>query len=110
MEKDKRLKLVEEKKTGVMEYPIIGKSRVVEQVLKQIGRVGKSRRDVVIVGEAGVGKGAIAKNIYSTGRSPEENTPFMSINLSVLDDKELEAILFGFERGTESNTYNTTKR
>ena len=110
MEKEKKLKPVEEKKTGVMEYAIIGKSRVVEQLLKQINRLSKSRRDVLIVGEAGVGKGAIAKNIYSMGRSPEENTPFMSINLSVLDDKELEAILFGFERGTESNTYNTTKR
>src|ERR1051326_922781 len=110
MDKDKKLKLVEEKKVGVMEYPIIGKSRVVEQLHKQIARLSKSRHDVLIVGEAGVGKGAIAKNVYSMGRTSEENTPFMSINLSVLEHKELEAILFGFDRGTETNTYNTTKR
>lgn len=109
MEKDKKLKTVEEKKSGEMEYPIIGRSRAVDQLLKQISRLSKIRRDVVIIGEAGVGKGAIAKNIYSFGQSPESNTPFMSLNLSVLDDKELEAVLFGYDRGTEGLPY-TTKR
>src|SRR5712692_7384248 len=98
MERDKKLKTINERKSGTLEYPIIGKSRVVENILKQVSRLTKSRRDVVIVGEAGVGKGAIAKNIYSSSKAPEDNTPFMSINLSVLDDKELEAILFGYDR------------
>src|ERR1700752_5204384 len=31
------------------------------------------------------------------------------INLSVLDDKELEAVLFGYDRGAEGSNY-TTKR
>jgi DNA-binding NtrC family response regulator len=109
MEKEKKVKTADEKKNGTMEYPIIGKSRAVDQLLKQIGRLAKSRQDVVIVGEAGVGKGAVAKNIYSMGLSGEETLPFMSINLSVLDDKELEAVLFGFDRGAEGLPY-TTKR
>src|ERR1051326_6729758 len=92
MEKDKRVRTVEERKPGEMEYAIIGKSRAVDQLLKQISRLSKIRRDVVIIGEAGSGKGAIAKNIYSFEQSPESNTPFMSLNLSVLDDKELEAV------------------
>jgi DNA-binding NtrC family response regulator len=108
MEKDKKTKL-EEVRGGTMEYPIIGKSRAVDQLLKQIGRLAKTRGDVVIVGEAGVGKGAVAKNIYTMGLSGEQTSPFMSINLSVLDDKELEAILFGFDRGAEGLPY-TTKR
>lgn len=108
MEKDKKTMAVEEKQS-VMEYPIIGKSRAVEQLLKQIGKLSKTRKDVVIIGEAGIGKGAVAKNLYSMGRLPEDNTPFMSINLSVLDDKELESVLFGFDRGVEGLPY-TTKR
>ncbi len=109
MEKEKKVKPAEESKGGTMEYPIIGKSRAVDQLLKQIGKLAKTRNDVVIVGEAGVGKGAVAKNIYTMGLSGDQVSPFMSINLSVLDDKELEAVLFGFDRGAEGLPY-TTKR
>lgn len=109
MEKEKKAKAADEKKSGGMEYPIIGKSRAVEQLLKQINALAKSRRDVLIVGEAGVGKGAVAKNIYSTSEAEGAHKPFMSINLSVLDDKELESVLFGFDRGVEGLPY-TTKR
>ncbi len=109
-EKEKKIKSTDAKKTSAMEYPIIGKSKAVEQLLKHVHRVAKTRGDVIIVGEAGVGKGAIAKNIYSLEIGEGGTaTPFMSINLSVLDDKELEAILFGFDRGIEGLPY-TTKR
>ena len=86
----------EEKKGEIsFEYPIVGKSKAVDQLIKQISSLAKGRRDVMIVGEAGAGKGAIAKNIYigSTGGRADE--PFMSINLSVLDDRELEAVCSG---------------
>ena len=109
MEKEKKVKFADEKNGGALEYAIIGKSRAVDQLIKQIHRLAKSRNDVIIIGEAGVGKGAVAKNIYSAGISGEETKPFMSINLSVLDDKELEAVLFGFDRGAEGLPY-TTKR
>lgn len=110
MEKEKKAKPLEEVKHRAVEYPIVGKSRAVEQLLKQINRLSKTRLDIMIVGEAGVGKGAVAKNIYSLEHSPEPNlSPFLSINLSVLDDKELEAVLFGYDRGAEGLPY-TTKR
>jgi len=100
----------DDKKVGLSgDYPIVGKSRAVDQLIKQISKLAKTRKDVVIVGEAGVGKGAIAKNIYLQSKTGEGEQPFMSINLSVLDDKELEAILFGFDRGVEGLPY-TSKR
>jgi DNA-binding NtrC family response regulator len=100
----------EERKTGgTFEYPIVGKSRAVDQLIKQVAKLAKSRKDVVIVGEAGVGKGAIAKNIYLQSMTDPNDQPFMSINLSVLDDRELEAVLFGFDRGVEGLPY-TSKR
>lgn len=64
-------------------YPIVGKSRSAELLREEITRLSKSKNDVLVVGEAGVGKGATAKDI--SGRS----RPFYSINLSVMDDKEL---------------------
>lgn len=90
-----------------LEYPIVGKSKSVDQLLKQIAALSKTRKDVAIIGEAGTGKGAVAKNIYA--RSKTDGQPFLSINLSVIDDRELEAVLFGFDRGVEGLPY-TSKR
>lgn len=84
-------------------YPIVGKSDAVEQLRDQIEKLSKSRKDVLVVGESGVGKGAVAKNI--SGRA----YPFLSINLSVMDDKELEAALFGYDRGIEGLPYTSKK-
>lgn len=103
----------EKKAGGTLEYPIVGKSKSTEQLLRAIQKLAKTRRDVVIVGEAGVGKGAVAKNIYHLSRAEVKNGnaeyPFMSVNLSVVDDRELEAMLFGFDRGVEGLPY-TSKR
>ncbi len=103
----------EKKAGGALEYPIVGKSKSTEQLIRLIQKLAKIRRDVVIVGEAGVGKGAVAKNIYHLSKSESKNgnsdLPFMSINLSVVDDRELEAMLFGFDRGVEGLPY-TSKR
>lgn len=103
----------EKKAGGTLEYPIVGKSKSTEQLLRAIQKLAKTRRDVVIVGEAGVGKGAVAKNIYHFSRAEVKNGnaeyPFMSVNLSVVDDRELEAMLFGFDRGVEGLPY-TSKR
>ena len=84
-------------------YPIVGKSKAADLLRDEILRLSKSRKDVLVVGEAGVGKGAVAKNI--SGKSK----PFLSINLSVMDDRELEAALFGYDRGVEGLPYTSKK-
>ena len=96
-------------KEGMGEYPIIGKSLVVEHIRLDIARLATMETDVLIVGESGVGKGAVARNVFLQGNTEGEKKPFVSINLSVLDDRELEAILFGFDRGVEGLPY-TSKR
>jgi arginine utilization regulatory protein len=89
--------------TDAFAYPIVGKSKVAELLREEIVRLSKSRKDVLVVGEAGVGKGAAAKDISS------RNRPFHSINLSVMDDKELEAALFGYDRGVEGLPHTSRK-
>lgn len=84
-------------------YPIIGKSKAADALREEIARLSKSRKDVLVVGEAGVGKGAVAKDISGKGRT------LHSINLSVMDDRELEAVLFGFDRGVEGLPYTSKK-
>jgi two-component system, NtrC family, response regulator AtoC len=90
-------------------YPIIGKSKAVDNVRKLIAKFARTRNDIVIIGEDGVGKGAIAKNIHYQNSNGDTDLPFVSVNLSVIDDKEMEAVLFGFERGAERLPY-TSKR
>ena len=101
--------IAEQKDDSAFEYSIVGKSKAVEQLRKDILRLAETDRDVVIVGEAGVGKGAVAKNIFYQSKRTRGEQPFMTINLSVLDDRELEAVLFGFDRGVEGLPY-TSKR
>jgi DNA-binding NtrC family response regulator len=107
---DKKMKTATDQKTQEkLPYPIIGKSKAVENLLKQIHRLSKSRNDVLIIGEAGVGKGAVAKNIHTMSTEDPAGGGLMSINLSVLDDKELETVLFGYDRGNEGGQ-NSTRR
>jgi DNA-binding NtrC family response regulator len=94
---------------GTLEYPIVGKSKATEELRRQIGRLAAAAGDVLLVGEAGVGKGAVAKDIFYLSTKTRGDHPFMSINLSVLDDRELEAVLFGYDRGVEGLPY-TSKR
>lgn len=94
---------------GEFSYPIVGKSSSTQKLIADIIRLGTSRNDLVIVGGPGVGKGAIAKNVYMVGNPGPDKKPFVSINLSVVDDHELESILFGFDRGVEGLPY-TSKR
>jgi DNA-binding NtrC family response regulator len=92
-----------------LEYPIIGKSKVVQHLVRQIKRLAKGKEDVLIIGEAGVGKGAIGRNIHSEQTTGDPNVPLTSLNLAVIDDKELGAILFGYEQGAAGYP-NTSKR
>jgi len=93
-----------------MEETIVGRSKAIEQLKKQISRVSKGAKDVLLVGEPGVGKGVVAKRIHTEQYGDaDEQHPFLSVNASVIDDRELEAVLLGFEKGAPGMP-PTTKR
>ncbi|MGA2622761.1 MAG: sigma 54-interacting transcriptional regulator [Bacteroidota bacterium] len=100
-EMEKKVNEAEKKKSGTLQYPVVGKSRPVDQLIKTVAKLGKLRQDVAIWGEPGVGKGTIAKNIYSQGLAQRPKEPLVSLNLSALADAELDAILFGTDAGTD---------
>jgi two-component system response regulator AtoC len=77
---------------------IVGRTPVMQALVKEIGRVAAATRaSVLITGESGTGKELIARVIHNY--SYDEPRPFIGINCSAIVDTLLESELFGHERG-----------
>jgi nitrogen regulation protein NR(I) len=76
---------------------IIGVSRAMQEVSKQVGRVAGKSVAVLIRGETGSGKELIARAIWQY--SDRSKAPFIAINCGAVPENLLESELFGHERG-----------
>ncbi|QSQ24493.1 sigma-54-dependent Fis family transcriptional regulator [Pyxidicoccus parkwayensis] len=76
---------------------IVGTSPLMQQLVKEIGKVTGSHATVLITGESGTGKELIARVIHNY--SYDEPRPFIGINCSAIVDTLLESELFGHEKG-----------
>jgi len=76
---------------------IIGKSRAMQAIYKEIGRVAATSATVLIRGATGTGKELIARAIYQ--HSARADKPFIAVNCAAIPDTLLESELFGYERG-----------
>ncbi len=76
---------------------LIGKSRRMQEVYKEIGRVAAKPVTVLIRGETGTGKELIARALYTHG--DRSRGPFIAVNCAAIPETLLESELFGHERG-----------
>jgi DNA-binding NtrC family response regulator len=74
---------------------IVGRSKPMLDVLRQIGRVTGVDASVLILGETGTGKDLVARAIHTN--SPRKGKPFVVINCAALNENLLDAELFGHE-------------
>lgn len=72
---------------------ILGEAPVVKRLRDQIRRVAPTDVSILISGESGVGKDAVAKAVHdSSGRN---KGPFISLNCGSLSESKIEQELFG---------------
>lgn len=73
-----------------------------------INKVAPSDLSILLLGESGVGKSAIAKMIHE--KSPRRNKPLQIINCSAIPENLLESELFGYEKGAFTGALDNGKK
>jgi two-component system nitrogen regulation response regulator GlnG len=76
---------------------IVGRSPVMQEMCKTIGKIAPQDVNVLILGESGVGKELVARALYHHSRRADK--PFLAVNCASLPETLLESELFGHEQG-----------
>ncbi len=80
------------------EDELVGRTPIMLQVFKSIGRAAPTREPVLIVGESGTGKELIANALHKNSERAAQ--PFVKVNSAALSSTLLESELFGHEKGS----------
>jgi len=83
---------------------LIGRSDVMQEVYKSIGRVAPTDATVLVRGESGTGKELVARAIYQHSRRADK--AFLVINCVAIPETLLESELFGYEKGAFTGASN----
>src|SRR4029453_7878827 len=89
--------LLHERDEEFNHYGIVGRSRVIEEVIRQARLVGETKSTVLITGETGTGKELVARAIHA--RSAQRDMPLIKVNCAAIPETLLEAEMFGHVRG-----------
>ena len=76
---------------------LVGESSAFRGLLAAARRTARSNADVLITGETGTGKTALARALHAW--SPRRAAPFVTVHLADLTPTLVESELFGYERG-----------
>jgi nitrogen regulation protein NR(I) len=79
------------------EIALVGQSRAMQAVYKEIGRVAGKPVSVLILGETGTGKELVARALWQHG--DRKTKAFVAVNCAAIPSNLLESELFGHERG-----------
>jgi len=89
--------LLSEREEEFDHYGIVGRSRVMQEVMRVLERVARSKSTVLITGETGTGKELAARAVHA--RSAEREMPLIKVNCAAIPETLIESELFGHVRG-----------
>jgi two-component system, NtrC family, response regulator AtoC len=89
--------LLSERDEDFDHYGIVGRSRLMEEVIRTAALVARSRSTVLVTGETGTGKEMIARAIHA--QSDQRGMPLIKVNCAAIPETLLESELFGHVRG-----------
>ena len=95
--RNENLVLREEIDRSSMFEEIVGSSKPIRQLLKQVEKVAPSDSTVLILGETGTGKELIARALHR--RSRRANRVFVRVNCAAIPQSLIASELFGHEKG-----------
>src|SRR5262249_18169778 len=76
---------------------MVGRSRALRKVLRQVDMVGPTEANVLILGESGTGKELIARAIHD--RSPRRDSQMIKVNCGAVPHNLFESEMFGHVKG-----------
>jgi Nif-specific regulatory protein len=79
---------------------LVGSSRALAQLLKQVSLVAPLDVGVLLTGDSGTGKSLVASVIHANG--PRAAEPFIEVNCAAIPENLIESELFGHEKGSFS--------
>jgi PAS domain S-box-containing protein len=94
---EEKLYLEQEIDTELGFGEIIGKSKALQAVMEQVGKVAASNATVLLLGETGTGKELVARAIHRL--SLRSGSSFIKLNCAAIPSGLLESELFGNEKG-----------
>jgi two-component system response regulator HydG len=84
---------------------LIGKSKVALELYRQIDLVAPTNYSVIIYGESGSGKEAVARSIHD--RSDRRAKPFVAMDCGAISKELAGSELFGHEKGSFTGAINS---
>jgi len=99
--------LLSEREEEFDHYGIVGRSRAIQEVIRQLELVARARSTVLITGETGTGKELVARAIHD--RSAQREMPLIKVNCAALPEALLESELFGHVKGAFTGATSSKK-
>lgn len=95
---DRNEALLEYYNEPIKDMQVIGKSPIMQDLLKITKKLKGHDASVLIQGESGTGKEVLARYIHALETNPKR--PFIAVNCAAIPDSLIESEIFGHEKGS----------